>query len=681
ALVERPAARREALVERMGQLGALALKLSIVAALVGTWGIISALRFGTWSRPRLHRRPLPTTLVAISLLALLSTPAGATIRVGPIQISGNLDSQNLVRVYGTLSELRPVQQRNTFRLQYEHVLLENGALLGGIARLPFVDKLNFFAYYRFAYDTIYDIAPGGVLREQSGGPMVRIPDFRGGRRYALAHESELREVFLDAKKGNLSFRIGRQQIVWGNTLTPGVLDNNHTIDAGWHGNQEKGLLGRVGYSEVRNPLWAFKVLYNLGSIGPFTGTYFEAYDAPFAFFPTNTKAPAIWSLPFRDPFRAGQVIDLGRADGAGGLPEGNPLLQFQTCYDFTSNTEPNGGANTPTSGNDDIFANTATTGLCPSRNLPVSRRVEGLFDRTDPFDTNQVGARIGTSLSQIGLGITLNYIYRRGGGAEIIYMLPTKTHIGALNANPENFIEVRTHETTDPATRETHAVQGYVRIPIEFYYPYVHIFGPSFDYFDEFTETVYNLELAYTRGVRVGNVDPTGNLLKKKDTVSMQLLLDRQIWIRPLHRRSTFTTLFQTTVFWLRDHEDLEIDPETRLPVRGDVGPQTSKTVEGQHGQETRIDRLKEFEIYSIFAITTFYRGGTIAPLLGVVADWANAPSFEFVFLCDVYLTNNFVIQPQVAAFTNFGRTVDEPWGIGRYSQHDEFGVKLTYQF
>ncbi|MGH7897318.1 MAG: hypothetical protein ACREQQ_05150, partial [Candidatus Binatia bacterium] len=160
-----------------------------------------------------------------------------------------------------------------------------------------------------------------------------------------------------------------------------------------------------------------------------------------------------------------------------------------------------------------------------------------------------------------------------------------------------------------------------------------------------------------------------------------QLLLDRQQWIRFLHPRSTFTTLFQTTVVWLPDHEKLTFDPATGLPTNGDVGVPNSALLPRGFGELDRIDKLKEFEWFSLFAITNFYRGGTIAPLLAIISDWGNAPSMEYLFLLDLYPSNNFIVELQGRIFTNFGRNVDEPFGIGRYSQNDEIGLKLTYQF
>ncbi|MGH7822250.1 MAG: hypothetical protein ACREQ9_21010, partial [Candidatus Binatia bacterium] len=61
---------------------------------------------------------------AALIAGTLVTPADATFRYGPVQLSGNLETQQLIRVDKRNGDhfqaLNPVQQRNTFRLQYEH---------------------------------------------------------------------------------------------------------------------------------------------------------------------------------------------------------------------------------------------------------------------------------------------------------------------------------------------------------------------------------------------------------------------------------------------------------------------------------------------------------------------------------------------------------------------------------
>src|SRR5437588_12496241 len=100
----------------------------------------------------------------VAACLLVASEADATFRYGDIQISGNIQTQNLFRIQdgtNTFNSFNDVQQRNTFRLQYEHALIKQGDLLNGLVNLKPVFKSSaFFAYYRLVYDSIYDIAPG-----------------------------------------------------------------------------------------------------------------------------------------------------------------------------------------------------------------------------------------------------------------------------------------------------------------------------------------------------------------------------------------------------------------------------------------------------------------------------------------------------------------------------------------
>ncbi|MGH7822251.1 MAG: hypothetical protein ACREQ9_21015, partial [Candidatus Binatia bacterium] len=262
--------------------------------------------------------------------------------------------------------------------------------------------------------------------------------------------------------------------------------------------------------------------------------------------------------------------------------------------------------------------------------------------------------------------------------------------VGALRGDgPEDvlgYINVDPHETTDPITRQTSDTLGYARVPAEFYYPYVNVWGFSMNYFEEFTSAVYTLEATYTKGLPISTLNPFGNGLKKKDVVLGAFNLDRPTWIRFLNRRSTILLIGQLNFNWIRGHEEIRptgtVNPATMVEeFDGDVGLPNSKAIPEFVDGNPRLDRLKELELLSIFAATTFYKGGTVAPLLAVVPDWANAPAIGFIASLDYYPTNNIIISPVLRIFTNFGRIVDEPWGVGRLSQWDEVQLKLTYQF
>ena len=638
-------------------------------------------------------------LTAVALiLALAASDARATLRYGAVQISGNLETQQLFRIDQSRDEpfqaFNPIQQRNTFRLQYEHELVQAGFLLGALDVSSVAKKASLFLYYRGVYDSIYDIAPGPFLKSGDGskaGGFER--SFRGGERTDLAFENVLREAFVDLEVAKLpvSFRIGRQQIVWGNTVSIRAIDSTNALDLRWHFSQEAGILGKVGFSELRIPAWAIKMLVKLPSMGPFANNYFEAFDIPFEFNPTKfNAAPAPWGLPFRLPFRAGQIR----------VVQGQNL---QICYDPTGSKAANDGSvpdGVPNPlGPDTVdFQQAPATGLCPTEGLPVSDRRHGLYDRHDIGDVNQFGARYGGTFNPIGLGFTLSYQYRRhifdATGGTV-----AKSFDNLVGANALDFVQLDAvespgrinHTTTDPITGETKTALGFVRVPIEFYYPYVSVFGVTLDYFEEFTGAVYNLEAAFSKGVPITtkNRDPRVPGMRRTWESEIGVLIDRPTWIRFLNPRSTFTVLLQGNLSWVPDREKVTMgtnrfaNPPSMaiVPISGDVGSPSSDEIPGLFRDELTLDQRAKYEYLTVLAISTFYRGGSIAPLVAWVSNWNYAPAMELQFLLQYLFTPDIIIEPGFRIFWTNKRTVDDRYSIGRMGGRSEVQLKMTYQF
>ncbi|MGH7823505.1 MAG: DUF1302 family protein, partial [Candidatus Binatia bacterium] len=641
-----------------------------------------------------ERSPLaPFAVAALTMMLEAASPpaADATLRYGPIQISGNLETQELVRLDDhNGSDLRAfdlVQQRNTFRFQYEHELVRNGQLLDMVA-LPGVKKAGFFAYYRFVYDSIYDIAPGASLHANDGSRGGSLDDtrltngdvvqnFSDRARGALAIENVLREVFVDLELSRLpvSFRIGRQQIVWGNTVNFRALDNTNALDLSWHLQQEAGILGRVGFSELRIPSWAVKALVKLPSVGPFANNYFEAYDIPFEFNPTRASfLPRPWGLRVRNPFRGGLVVDAGVSQG---LPAG--LLLLQPCFDFTGNRAANSA--------DVDFSRAAVTGKCPTLGMQKTDLGQGLYDNHDPMDVNQFGARVGSTFAPIGLGFTINYKYQRhiadatGGTA-------AKSFGNFALANATDFIQfdgvpiVNTHETCDRLTGQCQDVSGFFRIPLEVYYPYVSIFGLSLDYFDEFTSAVYNFEFAATKGVPIANLNPAADFpgMRRAWEYEVALLVDRPTWIRFLNPRSTFTTLIQGNLSMIPDRKEVVCNAPGDC-LGGDVGIPNANAIPEHFRTEATLDQRRRFEYLTIIAMQTFYWGGSLAPLAAMVVDWNNLPGFEWQIFMQYLPVPSLILEPGVRIFWTNGRTVDDRYGVTQNAGRNELQFKATYQF
>ena len=607
------------------------------------------------------------SVVSVAAALLLNASAAeATYRWGDIQLSGNVEEQTLIRT-PEIDKFQPVQQRNTFRLQYEHQLVQGGNLLHW-AHLPGISSANFFGYYRFVYDSIYYIQPGGHLQASDGSTGGTFRDLDNVKR-DMAFENVIREVFLDLKLSVLpvSFRIGRQQMNWGEADSFRALDSVNPIDLSWHLQQEAGLIGKVGFDELRVPLWAVKMLVDLGQIGPLSNTFFEAYDDPFDFQQSKLRfLPAPWSVSVRNPFRGGLVLDAGAQTG---LPPG--ALLVQPCFDFTGSTQAN-GALPAVSGTNVDFTRANETGLCPSKGLQRSSLRQGLFDRHDPKDVNQFGARLSAS-TEFGATFSLDYMHRRhyfdiptAGSAKVRQGLLTSSPTSFLYVNP---LEGTIHTTVDPITKKSTPVLGYLRVPLEFYMPYVDVFGLSANYADDYTGAVFRAEATWTHGFPISDLaDPNG--IVKKDVMLAMVGFDRPTWVHFLNPRATWLISGQLFVNYIPDHSNTL------------VGVPNSNLIPGQFRDTNTVDHVKQLEMLSTLIFTTFYRGGSVVPVFAIIPQWSYMPTFAFIAGGQIYLTNNLIFTPALRIYTTpHGGIVDEPYGIGRLGKWDEIQAKLTYQF
>ncbi|MGH7805488.1 MAG: DUF1302 family protein, partial [Candidatus Binatia bacterium] len=608
-------------------------------------------------------------------LAIAASESGATVRYGNVQLSGNLQAQLLFRT-PSYDEIQMVQERNTFRLQYEHKITENGEVAG--IKLPGIKSLDLFAYYRFVYDSIYDIKPGGVLENQDGSRGTKFDEIPSPN--DVKFENVIREVFADIQLDGLpvSLRIGRQQISWGEALISRALDSVNPLDLTWHLFYEAGLFGKVGFDELRVPAWTIKALWDIGSLGPLSNVFVEAYDIPFQFNPAevHTASDSPFSLPFRNPFRGGLAIDLTEQLGLDleelGLPPALANIgSIQPCFDLTGNQQSNADAGI-------VFDDSVSkTGKCNTPGMKETSFRTGNYDRHDPSEVNQWGIRFAATTPN-GISFTLNYMYRRNTGADIpgsgVGKFYSGRVLGSLTSSPLDFVALSPHETYDASAARTTQVLGYLRIPVQIYYPYVNIFGASAVYADDYTGAVFNMEGTFTHDLPVFNANAFGNGIEKRDVILAAFGIDRPISIPSLNRRSTFQTFAQLNINYILGHEDVEEGPALiplpgapGLPTRGDVGIPNSALIPGAFYDSSDVDDLKQIEMLSLLGFATFYKGGSVNPVAFWISDWTNAPAMAWFLFLDWYVTNDIIITPRVNIFTTFGRpNVNDTFAIGR---------------
>ncbi|MBX3028004.1 hypothetical protein KF840_24210 [bacterium] len=650
-------------------------------------------------------------------------PARATIKYGPIQLSGSVDSQTLVRTI-SVDQYQFIQNRNTALLRLDYDWLEKGKLIDRY-EIPGVSRSKLYLLYRGVYDSFWGAGTGGrqrgVSREDDliGGPIsgnkigqaCTTPDcicttpgcntLRKGiysslnseQRNALAWESTLREAYIDLSLADapISFRVGRQQVIWGESDQFRLMDIINPLDTTWHLQQEE-------WDKIRIPLWLVKMIYDFGDVGPFSNSFAELVWNPGDFQPGNKVEflPAPWGIPVPNPVRAGQV-QLG------------------------STTQP-------------VF-------FTPLFNLQGTSFRQGKFSR-NVADASEVGLRWHSVtdvpyINMQGLEFTLNWYWGRSRGIGAVAgapfgldiqraVVPTFQAANAFRQNPND-------PTSPPATLTGVRTPVYpADVTAEFVFPYSHIFGLTGNWFEgNYTNTVFRLETAYqidapfqtaslndraqveqetSPGVfkpLPGVYAPLG--YTNRDVWAGMVGFDRPTWIKFLNPRTTWFITGQ--FFWSYvngQHSDLRgsilsaseqpyfsptqqnpaiVSPSVRNTGRvqwanGVYAGQNERTQNAQYLGGTA-DNFYQWEMLTTLAATSFYAGGTIVPFIAIAIDPVNR-NFLWQNKLDYFLTNNLILQGRANFYSDLGsgRTSLDPWGAGGLNaRRDEVGVKITWQF
>jgi hypothetical protein len=604
-----------------------------------------------WKEASMQRGMRQVCLIILGL-ALGSLPGRvlALRRQGPFELTGNVSAQQLFR-HSDIDQWAFIQQRNTVKIRFDYNMLDRGKFIERF-ELPFLERARLFMLYRGVYDSVYDYSPGFEQKDIYGLPIGldnRLEDLGHGSK--LKFENRLREAYVDLRFKHipLSLRLGRQQIVWGETDNFRLLDRINALDLTWHLQQES-------WDELRIPYWMIKWLWSIGRLESLREVFLEGYWNPGDWYPNKRVfLPRPWSLPITDPLVLAEAF-----------------LGVRGLYRDTR-----------------LFG-------------------QGDYSR-QPGENSQVGARLSAMTPQ-GIQFTLNYFYQRWSGGDD----------GTNSAAFRGLIEP--DEANDAHLRG--------ELPIEAISPYVHAFGASMNYSDEeHTGAVFRLETVYewnvpflnagkqfSRDPNAGYANPAVPFLlgqdvfgiTKRDMWKGMVAFDRPTWIRFLNRRSTFLILGQFFWHYLRDNIEPGCnDPNEGLPCpmsgqgRGLRGALSQSLLANSTMIATRntarppddqidlsrarafFDRVRTWEILTTLAATTFYKGGSIVPLLVYVLDPVNKYNMEVLWSVDYYVTNDLIVNLGQRYFINTTRDpVFETWGIaGANRGRSETQLRLTYQF
>ncbi len=612
-----------------------------------------------------RRRAWPLILFGAGFLFCSeSNPAAAFQLPESLQLSGNVESQTLIR-HSNPTHFQLVQNRNVLRLHTEWDWQKEGQPTPAFS-LPFASNVHLSLLYRGVYDSFYDINPGDRQRGQE-----RTDDLVGGRVGNLSHsqrtdlkfDNDLREGFVDMtlRALPLSFRFGRQQVVWGESDHFRLMDLWNPLDVRWHMHQE------AMWDEIRMPLWLLKGVYNIGTIGPLSDAYAELVYNPGDYQPgiRADYLPRPWALPFPDPTRQGQIQ-----------------------YDPVTKAN-----------------------FSPRIDLQGTSDHQGDFHR-NPAEASEVGTRVYAKTPH-GIEFTLNYFY--GRGRNIGASLPVALRVESVNLPglpglggvPIGKYQVDSNNPSD--VRDVYPVDLKAKIV----HPYLNVAGFTAKYYDAaFTNTSYRMETAYVFGSPFHTVEsdklvrttlrgrdipglnlPTAPLgFTKRDVWSGMLGFDRAAMLESVNQEAPW--IFSGQFFWTyttgKFVDQLRGNAGTsEAPYFGNVGVwkqgQYAGRVERQQDarQVGNGDDIHRWEHLITLSATSFYRNSTIVPILANVFDPVNLND-SVLWSIDYFMTSNFIVTVKQSFYTDFGANVpsNDPWYVGgRLHRRDETGVKVTYQF
>ena len=206
-------------------------------------------------------------LILCLVTVVSPAPASAIINVtDDVELEGFVKTQNIIRT-PLFQDVEFVMQRNTAQLEGKYYFLRGGQAFGRFSAGP-IEEATLTLIGRGVYDSIYDVRDTYSSRFSKNEKLRRKFDYK------------LREAFVDVVVPPLTLRIGRQQVVWGETDNFRALDVINPLDLRWHANWEP-------WEDIRIPLWMARAIYDIGKIGPLEESFVEAVWIPWDFQPNK----------------------------------------------------------------------------------------------------------------------------------------------------------------------------------------------------------------------------------------------------------------------------------------------------------------------------------------------------------------------------------------------------------
>ncbi len=658
------------------------------------------------------KRVLAFLKVGLCLAVMAPSYAHAIYRSNSVDFGGFVRTTNIFR-NPDIDKWGFIMQRNSLKLRLEWKWLQRGKAFGRW-NMPWLERSDIFVLYRGVYDSIYDITPGQMDRTDiSGDPIppqfAALESIPKSQRDEYKFNNLIREAYIDLYLKNLplTLRIGKQQVVWGETDGFRMLDRANTLDLSWHFFQELPPPG-FGFDEIRQPFFMVKGLWDFREIGPLSQTFVEAYWNPgFDWNPGKVSfLPRPWGVRMLDPME--------NAKGTG---------VFQSS-----------------------FCRNASGGTCDSLLYGTTLFNQGNYKK-NPLENSQFGVRFHFLAGASEW--TVNYLYQRfspdGSPVAMIRGIPENKQVWVPEIgqylDATSFCEGVSYDGSDPNIL-SQIPWAKNQFCAEYFSPYVHTIGLSANYFEEMTQAVLRLETIVDFDLPFYNGDknnallgrsPNGPILlpgiSQRNMWKGMLAFDRPTWIRWLNKKTTFFLSGQ--FFWhyiinmerrrcaIGDQPEYlpngdknpnfigyTADPSVNcgddnnflLPGEqtGFIGPLDLPKLDAPAGKGR--DTIHQWETLMTFAALGFYRGGTLVPAMIYLMDPVNSYSQELALGADWFYTPDLSVNLTTrliwagAPWSPYkghknssdtdGGQLFEPWFLGGGNRgRSETSVQLTWQF
>ena len=242
-------------------------------------------------------RKLSILLGLVFGIFITTTTTWASTRIGNAEMQMWYRTRNTFHSNGG-NDFKWVQWRNEayFWFIYDDFVKDGKILNQDSLALPFVKGATLNARYRFRADPVW------TIRQRYQNLYTSHQ-----RESYLFPENGFRDLFVDLDfgqvgPGKLTARVGNQQIVWGESDLFRSIDviNPLRIDQ----NQGAG----EKFDELRSPIWAAKLNYNIGNVGSwFSNVFIEPFFTPGFRGPSSNLI--LNGAGYRQPFQLKGCLD------------------------------------------------------------------------------------------------------------------------------------------------------------------------------------------------------------------------------------------------------------------------------------------------------------------------------------------------------------------------------------